>query len=509
MVFLTNGNVPSISLNITPPVLADTGLTANPPNQRPADRIFQSTESCSDSRSMAGLRRQNRRLARPGSADSRLATLRNLRRGGSMGAVSVTRQGIEDPAEQQHHGKLDCRRSRGSFSDRNRHGVQSATTTGLGGVQMPTFAAGHPCSATSMASSRPNAISLRWESRVISSTSGSLGSRAASRRLKRRSGKQWQKAFLRAPIWRFWLGADLCGVSAIRASMPSLDKVGRYFPLTLFACADQGATIPPPEIDAQDEWFKAAEDFLISTDHEKTFEAVVLDLNGLAAPLQTELANKPAASVKAAQSASRRPTALHRPVRISACRPRRDLFGHDVLVDGGRRGLRADGFLREADAGSVPVCRHADRAVCGCSCLKHAGGMDPNMEQKISWAEAGAATHIGKARQQNEDNYLVLTKSGVWAVADGMGGHSAGDLASFTVVQELRRFSRPHHPPPSSLPIGEARIVDANNRLRKITDERQGRIIGTTVAVLLVYEEFFACIWAGDSRIYRMGQSGI
>ena len=43
---------------------------------------------------------------------------------------------------------------------------------------------------------------------------------------------QWQQAFLRAPIWRFWLGADLCGVTMIGAFMPSLDKVGRYFPLT-------------------------------------------------------------------------------------------------------------------------------------------------------------------------------------------------------------------------------------------------------------------------------------
>ena len=74
---------------------------------------------------------------------------------------------------------------------------------------------------------------------------------------------RWQSAFLRAPIWRFWLGADLCGVPVIGAFMPSLDKVGRYFPLTLFAFADHGATISPPEINSQDDWFKAAEEFLI------------------------------------------------------------------------------------------------------------------------------------------------------------------------------------------------------------------------------------------------------
>lgn len=102
---------------------------------------------------------------------------------------------------------------------------------------------------------------------------------------------QWQKAFLRAPIWRFWLGADLCGVATVGAFSPSLDKVGRYFPLTLFACADRGATIPPPEINSQDDWFEAAEDFLISTlDQEKTFEASVQDLSDLAMPLQTKFA---------------------------------------------------------------------------------------------------------------------------------------------------------------------------------------------------------------------------
>jgi protein phosphatase len=133
---------------------------------------------------------------------------------------------------------------------------------------------------------------------------------------------------------------------------------------------------------------------------------------------------------------------------------------------------------------------------------------DADMEHKISWVETGSATHVGRARQQNEDSYLVSTTSGLWAVADGMGGHTAGDLASRTVVEELERI-----PAPSSaaelLASCEASIVEANSRLRKITDAHEGRIIGTTVAVLLVYEEFFACVWAGDSRIYRVRQSDI
>jgi protein phosphatase len=128
---------------------------------------------------------------------------------------------------------------------------------------------------------------------------------------------------------------------------------------------------------------------------------------------------------------------------------------------------------------------------------------DGDMEHETSWFKSGAATHVGKVRQQNEDSYLVSTVAGVWAVADGMGGHSAGDVASHTVVEELERI-----PPASSaaelLANCEARIVDANSRLRRLAEARRGDVIGTTVAVLLVHEEFFACVWAGDSRIYRV-----
>jgi type VI secretion system protein ImpM len=100
-------------------------------------------------------------------------------------------------------------------------------------------------------------------------------------------GDTWQPAFLTAPIWRFWLGADICGRSAIGAFMSSLDGVGRYFPLTLFAYADDDATIPPPEFTSQDDWFEAAEAFLMSTlDQDANFEAVTGGLAALPPPFQ-------------------------------------------------------------------------------------------------------------------------------------------------------------------------------------------------------------------------------
>jgi len=105
---------------------------------------------------------------------------------------------------------------------------------------------------------------------------------------------QWQQAFLTAPIWRFWLGAEICGRTVLGALMSSLDGLGRYYPLTIFGYADQGAAIPPPDLDPQDEWFAAAEAFLLRTlEHGISFEAVTSALDGLAAPSQDAIGSLP------------------------------------------------------------------------------------------------------------------------------------------------------------------------------------------------------------------------
>jgi type VI secretion system protein ImpM len=108
-------------------------------------------------------------------------------------------------------------------------------------------------------------------------------------------GSAWQQAFLTAPVWRFWLGAAICGTTVTGAIMPSLDGVGRYYPLTLHAVTDEGALLPPPSIDPQDEWFAQAEAFLLSTlDRAATFEQISDSLDRLLLPrLQASLAGGP------------------------------------------------------------------------------------------------------------------------------------------------------------------------------------------------------------------------
>jgi serine/threonine protein phosphatase PrpC len=116
--------------------------------------------------------------------------------------------------------------------------------------------------------------------------------------------------------------------------------------------------------------------------------------------------------------------------------------------------------------------------------------------------EAGAATHVGLVRQANEDNFLVATSRGLWAVADGMGGLAAGDVASSIVVEELKTISVAASAA-ELLESCKQRLITANSRLRTLGDQR-GELIGTTVAVLLVFGGHYAVVWSGDSRIYRV-----
>lgn len=121
--------------------------------------------------------------------------------------------------------------------------------------------------------------------------------------------------------------------------------------------------------------------------------------------------------------------------------------------------------------------------------------------------EAGATTHAGKVRGENEDSFLANTPVGLWVVADGMGGHDAGRLASLTVVETLGRIAAPQSAA-DLLAQCEARIVEAHARVQQMAAER-GSLIGTTLAVLLAFGADYACVWSGDSRIYRVRDGAI
>lgn len=113
-------------------------------------------------------------------------------------------------------------------------------------------------------------------------------------------------------------------------------------------------------------------------------------------------------------------------------------------------------------------------------------------------------THLGRRRRINEDNYFAHPEGGIWVVADGMGGHTRGDRASQHVIATIRAI-----PQTASLDELVKSTCDALRLANKlIRDEAQSLgenvVMGSTVVVLLVRGAEFACLWAGDSRIYRL-----
>lgn len=119
----------------------------------------------------------------------------------------------------------------------------------------------------------------------------------------------------------------------------------------------------------------------------------------------------------------------------------------------------------------------------------------------LHWSSA-SISHVGMVRKLNEDACLELAARGIWAVADGMGGHAAGDFASRSIVEALASL-----PEPASL--GDAvsavheRLQLINTRLAEEARQRREQVIGSTAVVLLAYGPHAVVIWAGDSRAYR------
>lgn len=114
-----------------------------------------------------------------------------------------------------------------------------------------------------------------------------------------------------------------------------------------------------------------------------------------------------------------------------------------------------------------------------------------------------ATTHIGRVRKLNEDSIIALPEVFIWAVSDGMGGHSAGDFASQSVTEALATVSTALNPAEKMRAVRQS-LQDANEAILDEASRRGGVTIGATVVVLILTETHFACLWVGDSRLYML-----
>jgi serine/threonine protein phosphatase PrpC len=120
-----------------------------------------------------------------------------------------------------------------------------------------------------------------------------------------------------------------------------------------------------------------------------------------------------------------------------------------------------------------------------------------------SWASTGISD-TGKVRKHNEDSLLERPEIGLWVVADGMGGHAAGDVASQMIVSALKKV---HEGIELNRYINdiEDRLIEVNKKLIDKANESARKVtIGSTVVVLLAYGKYCVYVWAGDSRLYRL-----
>ena len=123
-----------------------------------------------------------------------------------------------------------------------------------------------------------------------------------------------------------------------------------------------------------------------------------------------------------------------------------------------------------------------------------------NDNAQLRWTSA-ARTDTGLVRSNNEDMILNRPERRMWAVADGMGGHAFGEVASRMTVEALDALPAEEA---LALAVAQARVclLGVNNVLLAEAAVRDVPVIGTTLVLLLASGRSGACIWAGDSRIY-------
>lgn len=124
----------------------------------------------------------------------------------------------------------------------------------------------------------------------------------------------------------------------------------------------------------------------------------------------------------------------------------------------------------------------------------------------FEWISA-SSTQVGCVRTLNEDACLELIDRQIWAVADGMGGHKAGDVASRSIVDALTavpwdaNFAQ-------FVDNVEQQVLSAHQYLLTL-GRSLGQIAGSTVVVLMGHGRFGLVMWAGDSRAYLLRQGAL
>ncbi len=371
-------------------------------------------------------------------------------------------------------------------------------------------------------------ITRRLPARFVDTWDGWLQNALSTSRQQLGSG--WLDIYLTSPIWRFILSPGICGPTIwAGVLMPSVDKVGRYFPLTLAMSIDAPQVLPPDLFVNDAGWFERLEQLALSA-LEDDFELSEFDRQlqqqklDMTSTIYESDCDKSRNSEKYGNFSMLIEMRKLRQIdealsRVGACMLEKFLPAYSLWSTNGSEDMRPclqvydnlppqDAYVEFLVDRSQPgVCRaEADAPVASDSVKDKAHVEAPTPVEivaasHIQWHSC-ARTTVGKRRKLNEDACLERPEIGLWAVADGMGGHSAGDVASNAAVNALGTLAASGNL--ETLTAGAAECLhNVNSDLLAMADSRGGgQIIGTTVVAMLAAGERCASIWAGDSRLY-------
>ena len=341
-------------------------------------------------------------------------------------------------------------------------------------------------------------------------------------------GQNWLDVYLTSPVWRFACDTGVCGPRAYAGLMaPSVDRVGRYFPLTLVWEVPQGVH-PLAVTQRADRWLDQVERLLLDAmaeehvDLEKfdqRFVALGRELDqiqwaspveldaldaagptsGARAQWQLSIGSQPALGSILEQLLYARLKETHGPLTVMWTEGSARVEPSGLLLSG----LPAPSTYAALLSGEW---REAGWRVVKSKTLAPPPPSRNDTwtsERPIAYRSAGA-TDVGRVRRINQDAFIERTEIGVWAVADGMGGHEHGEIASRMICDAL-----------AALVPGETlrATVDAiTQQLGRINEYlyrtmASGTIpgqTGSTVVAFATRGTRSAVLWAGDSRLYRL-----
>lgn len=373
-------------------------------------------------------------------------------------------------------------------------------------------------------------VSRRLPNEFISPWDGWLQSAIAVSREE--LGDDWLKSYLTSPIWRFLLSPGLCGNQAVAGiMMPSVDRVGRYYPLTVAVLVEQSTQLPFL-FTSGNTWFEQLEDAALSglegNLDVNAFDQLIQTLPPFSLPISSCFGQQPSTEKKNFYMA------------MESCQQIGDAF---VELNANLLAAFMPGYSLWSSTGS----EHVQPALLACQGLPPIGSFSGflkdkdrpmhsevackppanNPEPKIQVTEpkhpslssilaidnpslikpcwrSWAVTDTGKRRKHNEDSLLDRPEAGLWVVADGMGGHKAGDIASQLIVNTLKELA-PTNPLENYINAVESCLQNVNARLRQLASEEYGNhLVGSTVVALVCDSQRCGFLWAGDSRLYRL-----